>query len=98
MQEGNFQISTMLYNSQEVVRKVQNWRNSLPWIKMHYAIKSNPSLPILNDLQAEGTGYDCASRAEIESVLEVGASRSDIVYSNTVKDESDLAWAECNGV
>lgn len=31
----------------------------------HYAIKSNPALPLLNDLHGEGTGFDCASRTEL---------------------------------
>lgn len=45
------------------MRKIDNWNSTFPWIKAHYAIKSNPALPLLNDLQAKGTGFDCASRA-----------------------------------
>lgn len=30
--------------------------------------------------------------------MSVGASKDDIVYSNPIKDESDLTWAENNGV
>ena len=30
--------------------------------------------------------------------MNVGADRSEIVYSNSIKDESDLIWAEANGV
>jgi diaminopimelate decarboxylase len=36
---------------------------ALPWIKPHYAIKSNPSIPLLQDLIEEGSNFDCASRA-----------------------------------
>lgn len=88
----------MLYNSTELSRKVRNWKKALPWIAPHYAIKSNPSMPILNDLQEHGCGFDCASRAELENVLDVGASKEDIVYSNPIKDEDDLEWAERNGI
>jgi diaminopimelate decarboxylase len=31
-------------------------------------------------------------------VLSLGANLKDIVYSNSIKDESDLVWAENNGV
>jgi len=31
-------------------------------------------------------------------VISVGASKENIVYSNPIKDESDLVWAENNGV
>ena len=30
--------------------------------------------------------------------MSVGADRDSIVYSNSIKDESDLQWAEHNGV
>ena len=80
------------------MRKLSVWKKALPWIKPHYAIKSNPALPLLNDLHASGSGFDCASRTELETVMNVGADRSEIVYSNSIKDESDLIWAEANGV
>ena len=39
------QLSTsfLLYNPTEAIRKLANWKKTLPWIKPHYAIKSNPS-------------------------------------------------------
>jgi ornithine decarboxylase len=80
------------------MRKYEDWNKSLPWIKAHYAIKSNPALPLLNDLQGRNSGFDCASRSELETVLSLGASLNDVVYSNPIKDESDLAWAERSGI
>jgi ornithine decarboxylase len=88
----------LLYNETEARRKLGAWKKALPWIKPHYAIKSNPAMPLLNDFHANGASFDCASRAELESVMSVGASKEDIVYSNPIKDESDLTWAENNGV
>jgi diaminopimelate decarboxylase len=95
---NNLQTSCLLYNPTEALRKFDSWNRSLPWIKAHYAIKSNPALPLLNDLQAKNAGFDCASRVEIQNVLDVGANKKDIIYSNPIKDESDLQWAERNGV
>ena len=88
----------MIYNEQEVARKVNNWNRALPWIKLHFAVKSSPSMPILTDLHTHGCGFDCASRNEIEKVLGMGVSRELIVFSNSVKDESELAWAGQNGI
>jgi Pyridoxal-dependent decarboxylase, pyridoxal binding domain len=62
---NNPQTSCLLYNPTEAMRKFDNWSQSLPWIKAHYAIKSNPALPLLNDLQAKKSGFDCASRTEL---------------------------------
>lgn len=98
LEENNMQTSCLLYNETEAIRKLSAWKEALPWIKPHYAIKSNPALPLLNDFHSNGASFDCASRSELESVLSVGASRDDIVYSNPIKDESDLMWAENHGV
>jgi len=80
------------------MRKFRAWNEHLPWIKAHYAIKSNPSTPLLKDLVAKQSGFDCASRAELEAVINLGANKSNVVYSNPIKDESDLQWAEKNGI
>jgi ornithine decarboxylase len=93
IEENKLQTSCLLYNELEATRKLKNWTTHLPWIAPHYAIKSNPALPLLNDLHSKGAGFDCASRTELESVLSVGAHRDNVIYSNPVKDESDLVWA-----
>lgn len=53
-------------------------------------MKSNPAVPLLKDLVAQNSGFDCASRSELEAALNIGASKHSIVYSNSIKDESDL--------
>ena len=83
----------LLYNDLEAQRKLSAWKAALPWIKPHYAVKSNPAFPLLNDFHNGGSGFDCASRTELESAMSVGADKENIVYSNSIKDESDLAWA-----
>lgn len=98
LEENKMQTSCLLYNETEAQRKLQAWKTALPWIKPHYAIKSNPAIPLLNDFHSNGSAFDCASRSELESVMAVGASKDDIVYSNPIKDESDLSWAEHNGI
>jgi len=53
---------------------------------------------LLRDLVAQQSGFDCASRTELEAAINVGAPKSSIVYSNPIKDESDLEWAEKVGI
>ncbi len=55
-------------------------------------------MDLIKDLARNGAGMDCASRAEIESSLEAGITLDNIVYSNPVKIEKDLIWAEKTGV
>ena len=95
---GKLNSSFLLYNPKETCRKIKNWKKALPWIRPHYAVKSNPSDEILKDLRNTNSGFDCASKSEIENVLKIGASIDDIVYSNSIKNEEDLMWAESKGV
>jgi len=43
-------------------------------------------------------GFDCASKNEITNVLKLGCSPKDIVFSNSVKIESEIEWAYRKGV
>ena len=52
----------------------------------------------MNDFKKRGSGFDCASMTEIKSVLRVGGSVDDIIYSNSIKNEEDLIWAETKGI
>lgn len=61
-------------------------------------MKANPSHELLQQLTNNGSGLDCASRSEIEAALRHDVPLGKIVYSNPVKDESDLIWAHENGV
>lgn len=88
----------MVYNSHEANRKLDNWHKSLPWIRPFYAIKSNPIPLLCKELAAKGSGMDCASKTEIKQALSAGLSAADIVYSNPIKDETDLKWAYKHGI
>ena len=85
MEEDPLQVSCLMYDSKEVQRKYDNWNKTFPWIKAHYAIKSNPTRPILEDLHQRGAGFDCASRVEMETVLNLGVNTDSIIYSNPIK-------------
>ena len=45
-----------------------------------------------------GAGFDCASRAEMEQVLGLGVAADRIIFANTVKMRSPLAFARQSGV
>lgn len=88
----------MVYNPREVERKGADWISALPWIRPYYAVKSNPHHEIVRDVFKFGGGADCASRSEIKQALETGFKPKDIVYSNSVKEEKDLAFAKKNKI
>ncbi|CAN0847852.1 Ornithine decarboxylase [Linum grandiflorum] len=63
-----------------------------------YAVKCNPEKALLGTLAHLGASFDCASRAEIESVLSVGVSPDKIVFANPCKPESHIQYAAAVGV
>ena len=98
VQKEPLSTSFLVYNSNQVRNKLFDWNKKLPWIRPHYAIKANPINCLLKELTHGGAGLDCASKTELMTALNLGLKPSDIVYSNPIKDENDLAWAESNGI
>lgn len=62
------------------------------------AVKCNPDPEVLRLLAALGTGFDCASKAEIEQVLKLGVNPSRIIYANPCKTKSYIRYARQEGV
>lgn len=61
---------------------------------MFVAVKCNPDKKVLQLLANLGTGFDCASKCEIEEVLALeGVTANDIVYAHPCKTASYLRYA-----
>ncbi|XVF42155.1 hypothetical protein PTKIN_Ptkin01aG0337100 [Pterospermum kingtungense] len=74
------------------------WSRKLPMVQPFYAVKCNPNPAFLKAMAALGTGFDCASRAEIETVLSLGVSPDRIIFANTCKPQSHVKYAAKVGV
>jgi ornithine decarboxylase len=57
-----------------VARQYWQFRRLLPRVRPHYAVKCNPDRSIVAVLAALGCGFDCASRTEIDLVMETCAA------------------------
>lgn len=62
------------------------------------AVKCNPDPEVLRLLAALDTGFDCASKTEIEQVLSIGVDPSRIIYAHPCKNKSYLRYAAAQGV
>jgi ornithine decarboxylase len=82
----------------EVYRQHLRWKTHLGRVKPHYAVKCNPDPEVLRLLSALGTGFDCASKAEIEQVLKMGVDPSRIIYAQPCKTKSYVRYAAQHGV
>jgi len=62
------------------------------------AVKCNPDPEVLRLLAGLGTGFDCASKAEIEQVLRLGVPPERIIYAQPCKTKSFIRYAAKEGV
>ncbi|GIY89058.1 ornithine decarboxylase [Caerostris extrusa] len=82
----------------DVIMKWKEWKETMPRVEPFYAVKCNPDIVVLHVLAALGVNFDCSTKKEIETVLNVGVQPSRIIYANTCKGPSHLKYAEKNGV
>ncbi|KAI0977139.1 ornithine decarboxylase [Xylaria arbuscula] len=82
----------------EVYRQHMRWKKNLPRVKPFYAVKCNPDPKVIQLLAALGTGFDCASKAEIEQVLDMGVDPSRIIYAQPCKTNSYVRFVANQGV
>ena len=86
-----------IVNLNSVIEKYIDWRNELPMVKPHYAVKCNPDPKILRLLSCLGCHFDCASQGEIDLVSnqlgKYNVKPSSIVYSNPVKKKDMIQYA-----
>ncbi|XWS64667.1 hypothetical protein CRYUN_Cryun05aG0022800 [Craigia yunnanensis] len=77
---------------------LDTWTRYLPMVQPFYAVKCNPNPAFLEEMAALGTGFDCASLAEIETILSLGVSPDRIILANTCKPETHIKYAAKVGV
>ncbi len=71
----------------------QRWlalKESMPYSKIYYAIKANPSEKILELLRDLGSCFDVASIYELRKILALGVEPERISYGNTIKKAEDI--------
>lgn len=74
------------------------WSSELPNVHPFYAVKCNNNPVILTVLAALGCGFDCASPAEIQSVLDLGVPLDRVLYANPCKQMSHIKFAASRSV
>lgn len=81
-----------------MVRPHCNWRCLEPSANITKAVKCNPDPNLLGLLAQLGSGFDCASIAEMHLALATGVRSKDIIFANPCKAPSALAFAAREGL
>jgi len=83
----------------ELVRaRARRFKESMPSVRAHYAVKANTHPEVLKVLIEEGLGFEVASIAELDLLRGVDVPVSDIYYSNPIKSREYLEYAAKQGV
>ncbi len=67
-------------------------------IKLHYAIKANPYLPLVNFIKPLVDGFDVASKKEMLLALQTGMDTNEISFAGPGKTEDDIRATIIAGV
>ncbi|RLN10993.1 hypothetical protein BBO99_00006704 [Phytophthora kernoviae] len=95
---GTSRDAFYVVDTSSVEDRYKLWHQHLPDVRPYYAVKCNPDPVLIQSLSRLGVGFDCASLAEIRSVLSNGVAANDVIYANPCKQGSQIAYAQENGI
>ncbi|MCT8161257.1 type III PLP-dependent enzyme [Pseudoruegeria sp. SHC-113] len=95
---NRFERPTLVLDIDRVEAQYTLLKTGLGKAHIHYAVKANPADAILARLVQLGSGFDAASRAEIELCMAHGARPENISFGNTVKKIPDIRFAHAAGI
>lgn len=96
--ENSFERPTLVISRDRVAAQYDALSAGLGRAQIHYALKANPAPEIIRLLVKKGSGFDAASRQEIELCLSQGVDTSKVSFGNTIKRGKDIAFAHSVGV
>ncbi|KAG1470410.1 hypothetical protein G6F56_002702 [Rhizopus delemar] len=82
----------------EIFRQHLRWKTLFTRIEPFFAVKCNPDPMVLGLLASLGLGFDCASKSEIQQVLNAGVEPHLIMHTNPCKQASFVRFATQNNV
>ena len=98
IKHSNHKRPYIIYNSNNIVKKIKQWYNLLPNIKPYYAIKCNHDINIINLLDINKINFDCASKNELKLLLNKKVNSNRIIFANPSKMVEHLKYARYKNV
>lgn len=87
------------YDKSVVKAQIDLFHQHIPnHIKLHYAIKANPYLPVINAMRPWVEGFDVASQKEMLLALQSGMPSRDISFAGPSKQLAEIRAAIVAGV
>lgn len=71
-------------------QQIQLWRDEMPGIEPHFAIKACDAIGILKHMHERGISFDAATGGELDLLRRLGIDGSRIVMTHPIRSEEDL--------
>lgn len=91
-----FNTPLYVYDSDRITENYNRLKGALnkyyPKNSIHYSVKSNSNLTVLDHFRRVGSGADCSSPAELKLSLMAGFERNNILYTGNYESFEDLEF------
>ena len=94
----DLETPNIVINLNVVKKNFISLKESFPYAKIFYAVKSNPGEPVLQMLSEMGSNFDIASRYELDLINKFNVSPDRLSYGNTIKKARDIKYFYDKGV
>lgn len=88
----------VIISHSSLVEQVKKFKRLLPRVDPYYAVKANSDPNIIKTFLKLGTGFDVASKYEMDLVLKLGAKPNRIIFANPVKPPEAMRYAMQKGI
>lgn len=92
------QTPFLVVDLSRIKTKFEEMVELFPKAKIHYAMKANPAVEVIELLASLGSNFDCASIYELDRVLDAGVEPDRISYGNTIKKAAHVKYAYDKGI
>lgn len=94
----DLETPNIVVNLNTIKRNFTKLKDSFPYARIFYAVKSNPGEPVLKMLSEMGSNFDIASRYELDLINKFDVSPERLSYGNTIKKAKDIKYFYDKGV
>ncbi|XP_013781561.1 ornithine decarboxylase-like [Limulus polyphemus] len=97
-EDKKFEDPLLIADLREVVARLLLWRELLPGVETFFAMKSCDNDVVRRLMATLGSGFDSASKQEIQKLLEIGVKPTKIIFAHPVKFRTHIKFAASVGV
>ena len=85
-------------NLNTITAQVGEFKQALPQVKPHFAVKANPLPELIQHLQKLNVCFEIASQGELELLKSLNIPPADIIFSNPIKTPASIKAAQAYGI